>query len=74
MGDTTQRSGSELNEAQQRVLDELGATAEHRPTFADGLAVGLRERLETGLRRLRWIGQDDAIRTRIAAWKKRSAA
>ena len=40
---------SELNEAQQRVVDELGATAEHRPTFPDGLAVGLRQHLKEGL-------------------------
>ncbi|MEM7092699.1 MAG: PD-(D/E)XK nuclease family protein [Actinomycetota bacterium] len=40
---------SQLNEAQQRVVDELGATAEHRPTFPDGLAVGLRHHLKEGL-------------------------
>lgn len=43
------RSVIELNEAQQRVVDELGATAEHRPTFPDGLSIGLREHLKEGL-------------------------
>lgn len=38
-----------LNEAQQRVVSDLGATAEHRPTFPDGLAVGLRAKLSDGL-------------------------
>ena len=50
MGDIVQDSGPELNEAQQRVLSELGASSEHRPTFADGLAQGLREKLTDGLR------------------------
>lgn len=49
MGDPGTKAGAELNEAQQRVLDELGASAAHRPTFADGLAAGLRERLTLGL-------------------------
>lgn len=40
---------SELNEAQQRVVSELGATAAQRPVFPDGLAQGLRERLTSGL-------------------------
>ncbi len=40
----------ELNEAQARVLRDLGATNAHRPVFAEGLAEGLRERLTTGLR------------------------
>jgi len=39
-----------LNEAQARVVQELGATAQHRPVFPDGLAAGLRERLTDGLR------------------------
>lgn len=39
-----------LNEAQQSVVNELGATSEHRPTFADGLAAGLRQHLADGLR------------------------
>lgn len=39
-----------LNEAQQSVVEQLGATAEHRPTFADGLAAGLRQHLTDGLR------------------------
>lgn len=39
-----------LNEAQQSVVNELGATAEHRPTFADGLAAGLRAHLADSLR------------------------
>lgn len=38
-----------LNEAQERVVQELGATGEQRPVFPDGLAAGLRERLTTGL-------------------------
>ena len=38
-----------LNEAQQRVVDELGATAADRPTFPDGLSLGLREQLRTEL-------------------------
>lgn len=41
--------GPALNEAQQRVLDELGATSDLRPTFPDGLALGLRERLREEL-------------------------
>lgn len=49
VGDIVTNTTAELNEAQQRVLDELGASAEHRPTFADGLAVGLRDRLRTSL-------------------------
>lgn len=44
------QTATALNEAQQSVLDELGATAEHRPTFADGLAAGLRQHLADGLR------------------------
>jgi len=38
-----------LNEAQERVLKELGATTAERPVFPEGLAAGLRERLVTGL-------------------------
>ena len=38
-----------LNEAQQRVVDELGATTTERPTLPDGLALGLREHLRNGL-------------------------
>jgi hypothetical protein len=38
-----------LNEAQDRVVQELGATTQDRPVFPDGLAAGLRERLTTGL-------------------------
>lgn len=39
-----------LNEAQQRVVQELGATANERPTLPAGLSEGLRERLTEGLR------------------------
>jgi len=51
-----------LNEAQQRVIDELGATMAERPTFADGLAVGLRERINDGLQpALALLGDDDSV-------------
>ena len=38
-----------LNEAQRRVVDELGAAADERPSFPDGLSLGLREYLTNGL-------------------------
>jgi hypothetical protein len=50
VGDRVTSTTDSLNEAQQRVLDQLGASAEERPTFADGLAAGLRDTLRTGLR------------------------
>ena len=51
-----------LNEAQQRVVDELGATAEQRPTFPDGLALGLRETLKEGLEPVvRHLPADDTV-------------
>ena len=49
MSDPAPTAVVELNEAQERVVRELGATAEQRPVFPDGLAAGLRERLTTGL-------------------------
>lgn len=45
MSPSHDRYPEQLNEAQRRVLGQLGARAEERPTFPDGLAVGLRERL-----------------------------
>ena len=51
----------ELNEAQQRVVTELGATSAERPVFPEGLAQGLRERLTTGLAHVAdSLGADDA--------------
>jgi len=41
-----------LNEAQERVVQELGATNAQRPVFPDGLAEGLRQRLTSGLQGL----------------------
>ncbi len=38
-----------LNEAQRSLLAELGSTAEHRPTFPDGLAASLRSHLHEEL-------------------------
>lgn len=53
---------TEPNEAQRRVLDELGATAQERPTFPDGLAVGLREHLKQGLgSAVANFGPDDSV-------------
>ena len=49
VSETTPNALLGLNEAQERVVQELGATGEQRPVFPDGLAVGLRERLTTGL-------------------------
>lgn len=49
MSDAPSNALLQLNEAQERVVRELGATSEQRPTFPDGLAAGLRERLTTGL-------------------------
>ena len=49
MSDGTANALLSLNEAQERVVQELGATSEHRPVFPDGLAAGLRERLTTAL-------------------------
>lgn len=40
---------ADLNEAQRLIIEELGAKAEQRPTFPDGLAVGLRAELHDGL-------------------------
>lgn len=62
MSDATPNAPTQLNEAQQRVLDELGASAEHRPVFPDGLAAGLRERLTEGLRTTAAsIAKDDSL-------------
>ena len=49
MSEATPNALLGLNEAQERVVRELGATGEQRPVFPDGLAAGLRERLTTGL-------------------------
>ena len=48
-----------LNEAQARVVRELGATAEHRPVFPEGLAEGLRQRLTSGLAGVAATMEDD---------------
>lgn len=50
MSETSSAPLLSLNEAQERVVQELGATSEQRPVFPDGLAAGLRERLTDGLR------------------------
>lgn len=50
MSDVSAIAPPALNEAQERVVQELGATAQERPVFPDGLAQGLRERLTEGLR------------------------
>jgi len=50
VSDTPTKAVTPLNEAQERVVQELGATSQERPVFPDGLAVGLRERLTEGLR------------------------
>ena len=47
-----------LNEAQERVVQELGATGGQRPIFPNGLAAGLRERLATGLQSVAAISND----------------
>jgi len=52
VSDTAPNAVLGLNEAQDRVVKELGATSQHRPVFPDGLAAGLRERLTTGLQTL----------------------
>ena len=52
MSETTPNALLGLNEAQERVVNELGATSQHRPVFPDGLAAGLRDRLSTGLQHL----------------------
>ena len=49
VSDGTPNGHLSLNEAQDRVVRELGATSEQRPVFPDGLAAGLRERLTTAL-------------------------
>ena len=51
-----------LNEAQERVVNELGATSQQRPVFPDGLAAGLRERLTAGLEPLaNNLEEDDSL-------------
>jgi len=50
VSEVTPRAVPALNEAQERVVQELGATTQDRPVFPDGLAAGLRERLTEGLR------------------------
>gem|GEM_PF-707078 len=50
VSETTPNALLGLNEAQERVVQELGATSKQRPVFPDGLAAGLRARLATGLR------------------------
>lgn len=52
MSDPTLTALQQLNEAQQRVVHELGATSAQRPVFPDGLAAGLREHLTNSLRPL----------------------
>ena len=62
MSDATQSTPTALNEAQQRVLDELGATADQRPTFPDGLSIALRAHLKDGLEPIvRWLPADESV-------------
>lgn len=53
---------AQLNESQQRVVAELGATGSHRPVFPEGLAAGLRQHLADSLRGLAaGMGADETI-------------